>query len=335
MSDTDASGAETKAAAIENTPSTTRDPNLPASTFGNTRGSGLARGKRAVSPPPQAEAATSDAAYQPTAVSIISPPTEYKNPFAPPTPPSSPEAESPPSESVPPAAEAPASDNGAVAPATEETPSTEEPIEATSKPELKILPPEEPKRVEHSWESHSFREVAERRSPGAAEEVRSDFRPRRERRREDRPVFRPERPRRDDRPSDLRPDAGRRERRDTRQPVSADENAKSGGLFGWVKKIFAGSTPAAEAPAAPSGERREFNGGHRRRRRHRGGRGRHFHGEQRGSGEGRSNGQYGNEARSRDGGQHGGQRRRRRRHRSGGGGYRGGPRSEGGPPAGS
>src|SRR5262245_43829351 len=52
----------------------------PAGSFGATRGSGLARGKR-----PGASAAPASPApatgYKPTAVEVIAPASEYKNPF--------------------------------------------------------------------------------------------------------------------------------------------------------------------------------------------------------------------------------------------------------------
>ena len=88
MSDTESSGAETPAAETVNTPSAPASPNTnpTPSTFGNTRGSGLARGKRPSGQSAQAPSAAPAADYKPTAVSILTAPTEYKNPFAPPAP---------------------------------------------------------------------------------------------------------------------------------------------------------------------------------------------------------------------------------------------------------
>lgn len=222
MSDTESSGAATPAAETVNAPSVpvpaTPNPDLPPSTFGNSRGSGLARGKRPVSPPAQAASAASAADYKPTAVSIVTAPTEYKNPFAPPAPvvaaPEAPAAEAPAPASPPvPIAEVPAP---AATPAAEAAPAAVEASPAATAepepmPELKILPPEEPKRVEHNWESQSFRNVAAqaREEQGrSAESPVADSRPRRDERRGDRPVFRPERERRGDRPADFRPAGG-------------------------------------------------------------------------------------------------------------------------------
>jgi len=359
MSDTESSGAVTPAAETVNAPSAppATTPDQPPSTFGNTRGSGLARGKRPVSPAPQAASAAPAADYKPTAVSIVTAPTEYKNPFAPPAPAveaAAPEA-NPPAATAPVAAEvpptpAPAADE-VQPPAGEASPAPA--AEAEPKAELKILPPETPKRVEHSWESQSFRSVAgEVREPQAREpQARSpetpgaEYRPRRDDRRGDRPVFRPERERRNDRPADFRapggdtarPAAGDFERRESAPPPRAESPKKSGGFFGWVKKLFGAPAPEA-GPAAPEtrGEREFGRDGGFRRRRHRGGRGRRFRGDQRGPREGgpreggpresQSGGQPPGEPRS-QGGENGDFRhhghRHRRRRGGGGGGYRG------------
>ena len=86
MSDTDPSGAETTAAVTASAPSTPPPPTTPLITFSNSRGSGLARGKRTSSPSPHAASGAPAVDYKPTAVSIVTAPTEYKNPFAPPAP---------------------------------------------------------------------------------------------------------------------------------------------------------------------------------------------------------------------------------------------------------
>src|SRR4051812_39448245 len=81
MSDTDTSGTPTSASA--ETVGTTPPPASPAAsqpfgTFGSTRGSGLARGKRAaVTTAP----AAGTGGYQPSALEVIRPQSEYKNPF--------------------------------------------------------------------------------------------------------------------------------------------------------------------------------------------------------------------------------------------------------------
>ena len=231
--------------------------------------------------------------------------------------------------------------------------------ENAPKPELKILPPEAPRRVEQSWESKSFSDVAGQpgSDPGRAEGGRpAGPRPYREDRRGDRPYYRPERERRENRPgesAEQRPGSGPQGRPEgTDQgpggpqpaPSSAPEEAKNtGGVFGWVKKLF-GSSPA-EAPkpeAQPEnrGERPPHQEGPYHRRRRRGGRGRNFHGDQRGPGDGQSgpgDGQPGGQPSGDQRGYGGDQRHHghRRHHRhGGGGGYRGNGRPEGGPPQG-
>ena len=59
----------------------------PIGSFGNARGSGLSRGKRAT-PPPAAPAApaSSSGSYKPSAVEVITPQREYTHPFASETP---------------------------------------------------------------------------------------------------------------------------------------------------------------------------------------------------------------------------------------------------------
>lgn len=386
MPDTESSGAATPAAETVNAPSVpaTPNPDLPPSTFGNSRGSGLARGKRPVSPPAQAASAAPAADYKPTAVSILTAPTEYKNPFAPPAPavaaPEAPAAEAPAPASPPvPIAEVPAP---AATPAAEPPPAVvgagpAAAAEPEPMPELKILPPETPKRVEHNWESQSFRNVAAQareEQDRSAESPLADSRPRRDERRGDRPVFRPERERSGDRPTEFRPaggESGRTAGGEPRRfasggpgrpeaafPPKAAEPKKTGGFFGWLKRIFGGPSAEPEAPAPDTHGEKEFgHEGQYRRRRHRGGRGRNFRGDQRGPRDGPRDGQPGGQPSGGPRGQggehfhHGG--RRRRRHNGGGyrndsrpeGGYRGGDsrpesgyrgdvRPEGGPPPG-
>jgi hypothetical protein len=315
----------------------------------------LARGKRPVSPPAQAASAAPAADYKPTAVSIVTAPTEYKNPFAPPAPavaaPEAPAAEAPPTASPPlPIVEVPAP---AATPADEVHPAAvaASPIAAAEPepmPELKILPPETPKRVEHNWESQSFRNVAaqapEEQGRGAESPV-ADSRPRRDERRGERPVFRPERERRGDRPTDFRPaggepgrTAGGEPRRfasgdlgrpEAAPPPKAAEPKKAGGLFGWLKRIFGGSSAETEAAAPDTRGEREFGReGQYRRRRHRGGRGRNFRGDQRGPRDGQPGGQPSGGPRGQgDEHHHHGGRHRRRQN---GGGYRNDSRPEGG-----
>ena len=358
MSETESSGAVTAAAETASTPSTPPSATLP-STFSNNRGSGLARGKRPASPPPPTASTAPAAEYKPTAVSVITAPTEYKNPFAPPAPaaPAPTEAAAPAAPAaVPAAAETPGTPAAPVAEIrsgddqAHREPAAPAAAAPEAKPaEIKILPPEAPKRVEHSWESDSFRTVAGQAAmiPGRpAEQPPADTR--RDGRRGDRPYFRPERERRNDRPGEGRPAWGESRREGGEPPARPEtppapapaaqtESRKSGGLFGWVKKLFGGAVPETAKPeAAPGGERGFDHGGHRHRRRRRGGHGRGFQGEQRGPRDGQPSGEnrgFGGENRGFGGDrrQHGG---RRRRHHRGGGDYRGG-RPEGPPPAGS
>jgi hypothetical protein len=312
----------------------------------------LARGKRPVTPPAQAASAAPAAEYKLTAVSVLTTPTEYKNPFAPATPPAAPATAAAVETSTPvpapmPAAEASATPTVPAGVAGAET-AAEEP-----KPELKILPPEAPKRIEHNWESDSFRNVAmqpteEQRQPTEeqrqpAEPLPAGPRPRREDRRGERPTFRPERERRDDRPAEPRPvwnEPGRApgsepSRTEFPSAPKAEAPKKSGGFFGWVKRLFGGSSAEAPKPEADTRGDREFGReGQYHRRRRRGGRGRNFHNDQRGPRDGQPDGQSSGESRG-YGGEHRNHGGRRRRRHHGGGDYRGGGRPEGGPPQGS
>ena len=75
MSSTESSGAPAEATA------TTPAPDAAFPTFGSTRGSGLARGKRPAAGP--AASNTASAEYTPTAIEVVNAPREYQNPFAP------------------------------------------------------------------------------------------------------------------------------------------------------------------------------------------------------------------------------------------------------------
>ena len=352
MSDTEPSGAVTPAAETANTPSPQPNPAKPPSTFSNNRGSGLARGKRPVNPPAQAAPAAPAADYKPTAVSILTTPSEFKNPFAPPAPAAAPtdaasaEAGTPtPAPAAPTAEVAPAP----AVPAAEALPAGTEPgpaspVEAEPMPELNILPPEATKRVEHSWESDSFRDVARQAADEpnrGAEAPPTGPRPRREDRRGERPYFRPERERRDDRLGESRGTPGASGRvpggesaaRETPPATPGATPKKAGGWFGWLKKLFGGSTGEKPGPEGATAGQREFGPeGYHHRRRRRGGRGRHFRDDQRGPRDGQAGGQPPGEPRGFGGEYRHHGRRRRRRH---GGDYRGGGRPEGGPPAGS
>lgn len=326
MSDSDPSGAVITAAETASAPNT---PPLSVPTpgpFSNNRGSGLARGKRSTSPAPQAATGAPAPEYKPTAVSIVAAPTEYKNPFAPPAPVAAPAetstvetatpAPSPvpaPAATIAPAIQATEASIVSATSATEaqplavkQTPAT--PLAVEPKPELKILPPETPRRVEQSWESQSFRNVASQPDTGPAPTERpqsTEQRPQREDRRGDRPYFRSERERRNDRPyesgaprSDVTPSEqapSTEQPQDKPAPV-ATEAKKSGGLFAWVKSLFGGSPaeePKPETKPETSGQREGNAEGPYRRRRHRGGRNRNFQGDQRGPRDGQQGGQRG------------------------------------------
>jgi hypothetical protein len=151
--------------------------------FGASRGSGLARGKRPASAAAPASTSAAPAVYKPTAVEVITSATEYKNPFtgetsvsAPranePAPPAAPapspviEEIAPPAPSHSPVPESSASLDAAArsdtsAPAGE-TPQTNPMVESSTpqteesaRPELNILPPESPRRPALHWESAS------------------------------------------------------------------------------------------------------------------------------------------------------------------------------------
>ena len=158
------------------TPAPVETPAAPAASvaldgFGSSRGTGLARGKRAARPASQAASGSAPAAYQPTAVQVIVAKTEYVNPFAaspeiaPAVPaPTAPEAVAPaPAAAVaePDAAPAPVSEIAPAPAAAFEAPApaapaVQAPAPAAPEPkaELNILPPAAP-RPAPSWASSS------------------------------------------------------------------------------------------------------------------------------------------------------------------------------------
>ncbi len=267
MSSTESSGAPAEATATTPAPAA-------SSSFGTTRGSGLARGKRPSTGPAPTTAASTD--YTPTAIEVVSVPREYQNPFAPAETPAAlpgdrpgqiPGLQQQATGPVTPVVENPAPIHPElVAEATAEAPAPVH-AEASAVPasneqaELHILEPEQQKTVPaQTWESEGFR---------PARESRND-RPRREesRREEPRPPERAERVPID--PASIpakflyvRPGynyvptpsnyGGAARDRDSRPaaasypaaPAAAQE--KSGGFFGWLKSLF-GGTPASPAP---------------------------------------------------------------------------------------
>jgi len=171
MTDQNPSGASLAPAADIQAPAASAE--TPAGNFGSTRGSGLARGKRQSSAAaPTASTAKSD--YKPSALEVITPASEYKNPFASPVPESAPAAE--PAKIETPVAAAPerAEPEAIVAPAA---PIVEEPV--AEKREIQILPPAEALRPSVSWESPSasHSEAATPERNGYSRDERPTFRP--------------------------------------------------------------------------------------------------------------------------------------------------------------
>ena len=169
----------------------------PFGTFGSTRGSGLARGKRATV---NAAPASAPSGYKPSALEVITPKSEYVNPFTGETSVASPVVNEPAPQAAPApapiavpapvAASAPApAPAAAPAPAGElfpfnapASPAPRAPAEPAAKAELNILPPQEAKRPAVSWEAPSAS------APADAQPARRD----------DRATFRTERHRRED-----------------------------------------------------------------------------------------------------------------------------------------
>lgn len=279
------------------------EPNTPFGTFGNARGSGLARGKRSTSTAAPSSSAAVSSDYKPTAIQMLTPEREYKHPFAPATP-------APVEAPAPVAAKEPQPAPVSV-PAAEAAPAPVPEVPAPSVPAekatLKILPPEESRRAPESWDSGSFRK-----------EPRGEFRPRRE----ERGSFRSER--REEPRLEQREQRPAQPKIEQRAPLPESKQPKpSGGFVGWLKGLFGGKP---ESPGSESGAGdKSFGGGNRHRRhRHRGSR--DFQGgfAPRESGQPGSNeGQQGN---------YGGERRRRRRggrgRHHGGGDFRGGSGSQ-------
>jgi translation initiation factor IF-2 len=297
----------------------------PLGAFGNARGSGLSRGKRATpSAAAPAASSTSVSSYKPTSVEVITPQREYTNPFASEQPASLPANE--PAPSATPVADAPqaalvqntnipvanAPVTGASEPPAFTAPAAGEPITpptaaiqpSVEKAEIKILPPADVKRPAVSWGEGTN-----------TEETRPQ--------RDERPTFRPERregsngagnrerdprafqPRDTGKPQDTRfprrdtaleqrsplPREARetRENRESRRPQPAPEPVKkSGGFLGWLKGLFGG---APEQPATSGGaQNRDHRDGQPRDGDGRGGRRRNRGGRGRGGYQGENRG---------------------------------------------
>jgi hypothetical protein len=284
MSSTESSGAPAEATA------TNPAPEAAFPSFGTTRGSGLARGKRPSTGPAATSASAPSSDYKPTAIEVVHAPREYTNPFAP--------AETPAAEAAPaaPVITPPAPVAAVVAPARVE-PAAVAPAPAPEVPaELNILPPAEQKTAPaQTWESEGFRPARSERSDRSE---RSE-RPRREERSEapaaDEPVdiasipekFLYVRPGVTFVPTPRNWGGAPRERRSADEgaprsaesprasaaPVAAASPEKSGGFLGWLKGLFGGSPASAEPVTAgtSASEQRREGGEHRR---HRGGRNR-------------------------------------------------------------
>jgi len=280
--------------------------------FGTSRGSGLARGKRKIATAPDASTAQDTPnGYQPTAIEVITPKSEYSNPFTGETVVETPRQEEAPKIEAP-KVEEPTLDPTRIceekpssAAAAAAAPATPAPTEAQPKPELKILPPAQPNRSRQSWESPSehpaLRAAAdaangEKANNGSASSTSRSRGPRGSS--EGRPTFQPERRSRsphtneaDERPAraeqphrEERPKRESREPREPRERIGRGPRAagnpnkkpvtKPQGFFGWLKSLFGGgdSKPSTSGSKAPHSSEQRHEGGPRRRSR--GGRGR-------------------------------------------------------------
>jgi translation initiation factor IF-2 len=294
MSSNESSGAPAEGTA------TTPAPSAEFPTFGTTRGSGLARGKRP-SAGPAAATAAAPSDYKPTAIEVVNAPREYTNPFAPVSPEPAERTESVAPAPVPTPVVAPVSPVRASSPvaadlATFSSAQVDAPAPIAAEPaELNILPPAEQKATAaQTWESDGFRPTRDSRSE----------RPRREERPAESPAseevdiesipekflyVRPgvkfvptprnwggaprERSERSHAAADGAPSSPAPTARAEAPRSSTQAPAKSGGFLGWLKSLFGGETAAA--PAAVAQDSAEQQDGERRNRggRSRGGRG--------------------------------------------------------------
>ena len=311
MSDQATSGEASPAPATATegaSPATPSSDTRPIGTFGNARGSGLSRGKRAT-PPAAAPSApsASPSSYRPTSVEVITPQREYTHPFASELPaPVSPANEPAPQAAPQPAPVATAPVVAAPNPVPTTIPAPERGSEmfpftptagnepkpgsiqpaaptASERAEIKILPPAEAKRPAVSWGDGTHDEDTrpqtdqratfrpERRDPKPAEpREQKPFQPR------DQKPFQPREPRRDQgfQPRSAQP-------RDTAPSRPADKPAQSGGFIAWLKGLF-GAKPAEPQKTEAETRDGQYRGEGYQRNRNRGGRGRGgFQGENR------------------------------------------------------
>jgi len=292
MTDQVPSGENSAQAGSPDTAGANSAASTPTPAFGvftETRGSGLARGKRpSQNAAPAAAAITGE--YKPTALEVITPEREYKNPFSGET--STPRAEVTPVVErtlAPSAGSTPAPDSSPATPIVERPTWKPQPRDpgAAAKSELNILPPAETKRTSVSWEKPS---QENRRSPDYPNRA-----PRRDdRRNESQGNFQQKAPQ--ERTSNFRND---RPERNDRAEAAKPVVKKSGGFIAWLKGLFTKKTKAPEATAERGNQfDRE---GQNRRRRHRGNRGRSFNSD-RSSGYQGQGGQKPNSGERREGG---------------------------------
>ncbi|MEO7598485.1 MAG: hypothetical protein ABIV50_06105 [Opitutus sp.] len=232
----------------------------PIGSFGNARGSGLSRGKRAT--PPAAAASTSSVSpgsYKPTSVEVITPQREYTNPFASEMPAPAPTINEPAPQAASvstPTAVPPPENPAPVAPAVlatppaparvsemfpftptagnEPKPGSPQPLPPSGeKPEIKILPPAEAKRPSVSWGDGTNDEDTRPQS-----DQRATFRPDRREPRASEPrspeprAFEPREPKpfqpREQKPFQPRePREAREPRRDGNSPSRSGQNRES------------------------------------------------------------------------------------------------------------
>jgi len=261
-------GSDQSASTQQHTESITEQASQPEApqqqsdfAFGTSRGSGLARGKRkTVTAPDAPTAQDTPNGYQPTAIEVITPKSEYSNPFTGETVVETPRQEEAPKRDVPKSEEpliraTPTSEEHSAEPEPPTTPTASEsaaapPTEAQPKPELKILPPAQPNRSRQSWESPS-EHPAHRAAAAAAngEKVNNDSGNEAPRSRsprgssEGRPTFQPERrsrnpqngeadersPRPEKQFREERPKRESREPRDSRDSRSEQRSSRTAG----------------------------------------------------------------------------------------------------------
>ncbi|MEN9637841.1 MAG: hypothetical protein RL077_6245 [Verrucomicrobiota bacterium] len=230
MSDQDQSGAPASASADSPAPASTT-PVAPVSapavfgSFGENRGSGLLRGKRPAVASASASTPAAPSGYKPSALEVITPASEYKNPFTGETSVSAPRANEPVAPTAPvapapvaptplaaapvaPAAVARAEPVPAATHASERPAINQAPTEPAIKAELNILPPESSKRPAVHWEAPTAAGPSQAQ-PAPRTDDRPTFQPRNRSEGRDGRDARPFEPR-DGRPSEPRDGRGDR-----------------------------------------------------------------------------------------------------------------------------